>query len=206
MTITAAAVQKRHPADPVTPLVVPFVILRDIQEKNPWFFTGLRADAPDNYRPLLVRTVSRYLGEGCGDYTIEGHEGQLSIERKGLADCFGTILAGRNRFVRELENLNATRDYAAVVVEADWSEISTCSLQHWEADGIPERARAMRRKTVIRSILAWQLRYPTVRWWLLPGRRAAEAWAFRLMERWWKEKMRAAAKTIVDVNTKGVVS
>ena len=101
------------PDDAVT---APFTILYDTAEQLPWRFCGLHADAKQKYRPLLVQTKRQYLGESCGDYTIEGHADKISIERKSPADLYGTILAGRDRFERELRNLNDNREYAAVIV------------------------------------------------------------------------------------------
>lgn len=57
-----------------------------------------------------------------GDYSLEGLEDVISIERKSLDDWIGTILNARGRFCRELERLQ-TYCYAAVVIEGSLCDI-----------------------------------------------------------------------------------
>jgi len=83
-------------------------------------------------------------------------------------------------------------EYGAVVAEIDWVGIRTFEANHWGEQGLTEQDKDHRRKTVIRSIRAWALRYPKVHWWLMPSKRAAEIWCFRLLERFWMENMKEA--------------
>ena len=188
--------QVNAPWPPTEPVLCPFTILRDSREQAPWFFQGLRCDSDQDYRPLMVPTDWHSLGDGMGDYTIAGAEHcdpdikwQVSIERKSLPDLFGTILSGRDRFERELSNLDRM-DFAAVAIEADWPQIATYALSHWDRNGITIADQARRRKTIIRSILAWQIRFPGVHWALLPTRRAAEVWTFRLLQQFWRQHLK----------------
>ena len=77
----------------------------------------------------------------------------------------------------------------AVVVEADWRTIHAYTPTRWVVDGLTERQMQSRRKSVFRSILAWQQpdRFPGVHWWMMPGARAAEITAFRILERFWRQ-------------------
>ena len=59
-----------------------------------------------------------------GDYSIQGLEDQVIIERKSLSDLLASITSGRERFTRELRQLRAFR-FAALVVESDWPTIMT---------------------------------------------------------------------------------
>ncbi|MDE2097140.1 MAG: ERCC4 domain-containing protein, partial [Patescibacteria group bacterium] len=114
-----------------------------------------------------------------GDYSLLGFENRIAIERKSLSDLFSTLGQGRDRFHRELERLAATDyQFAAVVCEADWATVLASP---------PERSM-LRPKTVFRSVIAWQIRYPLVHWWFCPGRAFAEKVTFRLLERFWKEQ------------------
>ena len=188
------------PDDAVT---APFVVLYDTAEQIPWRFAGLYADARQKHRPLLVPTKRKHLGEGCGDYTIEGFEARIAIERKSLVNIYGTVLAGRDRFERELRNLNEHREYAAVVVEAEWNALASFNSEDWDYRQLTETQRANRRHTVISSILAWSSavpivngvrnanasRFPHVRWFFMPGRAAAENWAYRIFERWYRDNV-----------------
>ena len=58
-----------------------------------------------------------------GDYTVEGLEGRVVVERKELNDFVGSISRGRKRFWRELNRL-AFYDHAIVVIEGDLSQIA----------------------------------------------------------------------------------
>ena len=84
-----------------------FRIVVDTREQEPWTF-----DSP---------TVRRKLDSG--DYSVEGLESSLSVERKSLNDAVSTILHSRPRFERELERLRSCR-WACVVVEADMDRMA----------------------------------------------------------------------------------
>lgn len=169
----------------------PFTVYRDSREWAKWRFEGLRANADRGHAILEIPVEYHNLGSGMGDYTIAGMEDpetgwRISIERKSIADLFSTILGQRERFVTELENLNRM-ECAAVVVEADWMQIVTYEAQHWREYGLNEKEKEHRRKSLVRSIIAWRQRYPNVDWWFMPSRRAAEVMCFRILERWWTD-------------------
>lgn len=154
-------------------LVSPFVVVIDSREQLPYAFASIRADAVQDRAKLLVRSLVSCLP--AGDYSIQGHEKSIAVERKSLADLFGTIGQERDRFERELARL-AEYPYAAVVIEAGWNDILFAP---------PDFSR-LSPKTVFRSILAWQQRYPRVHWWPMPSRVIAEVTTYRILERWWK--------------------
>lgn len=135
------------------------------------------SDVREGNRPLTVNCAVRHLV--TGDYTIDGFEHALAVEKKSLADLFGTVGQGRERFERELDRLNRL-DFAAVVVEAEWSTILTD----------PPRHTQLCPKTVFRSVLAWQQRWRGVHWWFCDGRRHAEVTTFRILERWYKDEQK----------------
>lgn len=178
----------------------PFTVVVDTREQIPYSFSSIRADVaqlPRRYnrnepRPFIqVPTVRWALRQG--DYSILGMENEISIERKSLADALGTLGKGRARFQRELQRLAGLR-FAAVVVEADWSTImgNMCAdLTNDDAGGKPVVYSRLSAKTVFRSVITWQQRWPTVHWMFFPGRAMAEAYVYRTLERAWKEKQRA---------------
>lgn len=153
----------------------PFRIVVDSREQRPFAFNRLRTDAKQNRLPLRIETVVR--GLPTGDYSIDGLESRIALERKALGDLFSTLGQSRSRFERELERL-AALDFAAVVIEAEWSEILSAS---------PPRSE-LNPKTIIRSVMAWQVRWPRVHWWTVPGRDVAEHVTFRLLDRFWREQ------------------
>lgn len=134
-------------------------------------------------RLLTLRTAPGTLASG--DYSLVGYETAIAIERKSLADAFSTFGGGRARFERELERL-ACLDFAAVVVEAELSQVMTAP---------PARSK-MSPASVLGSVIAWQCRYPTVAWCFLPGREVAEGYVARLLDRWWREKNPVAVKVV----------
>lgn len=204
------------------PLPAPFLILIDSREQHPYQFQGLISDARQGRRPITVRQEVR--GLPTGDYSLEGCEAQIAVERKSAADLFHTLGQGRDRFERELVRL-ADLPVAAVVVEAEWSEI--LGLRHDLSDLIdyledqqeglssvrdeganlvdgipfsrwidalrelsagPPEFSSLNPKTVYRSVLAWQQRYPAVHWWFCVNRRHAEVTTFRVLERFWRDR------------------
>lgn len=151
----------------------PFTVAVDTREQLDFTFQWLRTDARDGNRPLIVLTLPATLS--AGDYSIIGMETRVAVERKNLADLFSTLGGGRQRFERELAKL-AVYDFAAVVVEASWDAVLTAPPEHSQLSP----------KTIFRSVIAWQIRYPRIHWWFCPGRRFAEITTLRLLERFWK--------------------
>jgi hypothetical protein len=163
-----------------TAVTLPFVILVDKQEQQPFSFAGCRADADQNYRPLIVPIRSVSLGPTHGDYAIEGMEGAAHIERKGLGDAVGTFLASPDterfeRWARTLEFLAGIQT-AAVVVEASFGAM----IASVQARG--KRSKPALQKTLHRRVLAWQqdTRIPFV---FCDSRRMAEQTSLAILRR-----------------------
>lgn len=152
----------------------PFTIVVDSREQKPFAFSGLVSDASEGRESITVDCVRAALPSG--DYSLEGYESVIAVERKSPEDLFHSLGQERRRFKREIERLSTMR-YAAVVVEADW-------LQTLHS---PPPFSLLLPKVVYRTILAWQMEFPTVHWWLCPSRFFAEATTFRILERFWKK-------------------
>ncbi len=106
--------------------------------------------------PYAVTTERRNLGQSQGDYTIaelktDDDKWRISIERKSIADLYGTLLTGRDRFERELKVLSEM-EFAAVVVEGSWKDVFTYDSPFWNAKALTEQEKHNKRKTVVRSI------------------------------------------------------
>lgn len=157
------------------PLACPFTIAVDTREQAPFSFSSIRANSDRSYRPLIIDTQRTTLQQG--DYSIVGHELQIAIERKSKTDLFGTLSAGRERFENELQRLSQHVNWSAVIVESEMSGI----LEH------PPEFSQLSAKSVVGSVVAFMVRYPSVHWLFMPGRQAAELMCFRLLERYWKE-------------------
>jgi DNA excision repair protein ERCC-4 len=89
----------------------PIAVIVDTREQEPYAFTSER-----------IATVRRALA--AGDYSLEGHETAVAVERKSLDDYVGSVIFDRERFLRELDVL-AHYDVACVVVEATLEDIVT---------------------------------------------------------------------------------
>jgi ERCC4-type nuclease len=172
----------------------PFTILVDNNEGTPYYFTGLRADASQHFRPLLVQLekVSLY----TGDYTIKGYEKLLTVERKTLADLFGTVLGGRDRFRDEHERMAEmvkAGGFACVMIEGSLAD----ALHDPPSHPLMTNDKAERSSLIVHRVaMSWPQRYG-VHWIWASGRRDAEESTYRLLEKFWQhrqEEKRAEAK------------
>lgn len=151
----------------------PFKIIVDTREQKPWKFEGLTKRVRGEDRPIEVETVRRKLESG--DYSIEGMENQIAIERKSASDLISTVFHGRDRFVRELERLSQLK-WAAVVVEGEWESTLQKCARETKANPV----------SLDSSIIAWQLRYSVHFVWR-PQRWMAEKTAFKILDRYWRD-------------------
>lgn len=83
------------------------VIIIDTREQRPYFFPEFTT------APAALP---------AGDYSIQGWEKLIAVERKTLSDYIGSISQGRKRFMRELQKLQSYW-YACIVVEANMEDI-----------------------------------------------------------------------------------
>lgn len=196
---------KRLPITTETPLPLPFTILIDTAEGQPFNFSGFRGDAKEKYRPLVPKTKWQALGrhpDSRGDYSIEGLERYVGVERKSLVDAQATILGfskqrdgtyevdtgRRDRFEQELENL-ANLDYAAVIIEATLEQVVGLAPQ-WG-----KKPREHNAKILHRSILAYQQDH-RVPWHFCDGRRWAELTCLRVLQRAYRKLVTERDKSI----------
>lgn len=77
-----------------------------------------REQLPLDLQPL--RTITKKLD--VADYSVEGLEDRIAIERKSLNDLVGCVGRERDRFERMLKKL-ADYEHRAIVVSADWMHI-----------------------------------------------------------------------------------
>jgi len=86
-------------------------IIVDSREKNPLYFRK-----SSTLESVIVRKLN------AGDYSIEGYEHLIAIERKSPSDLFGTLGKGHKRFKRELERA-FNYEYFAILIEAPLTTI-----------------------------------------------------------------------------------
>ena len=162
-------------------VMCPFTVLIDAQEKIPFTFQGLTADSKDDSRPIIVPTKRQSLGPSHGDYSIEGHEGHVHIDRKSIEDCIGTVLGWgdrREQFQRTLQYLGGC-EVSAIVVEGSFG---ACAAACTETKG---KTKQENQRVFHRQVLAWQQDY-AVPWVFCDTVRFAEKTTFQILRRYHK--------------------
>ena len=193
--------QPGHSGSPASRLYapLPFTILVDSAEQQPWRFTGMRSDANHQHREYLIEPRDESNPDGklawvslgrhpdsYGDYSVEGYVKQIAIERKSIDDCIGTVCGWgerRERFRKELENLEKVNLYAkaaCVIVEGSFRE-TIAAVQ-----ATPQKSQQENRNAFHRSIISFQQDY-AVPWFFCDSRRFAEVTAFRFLEKAWRK-------------------
>jgi ERCC4-type nuclease len=79
-----------------------------------------REQEPYSFDPAHVTCVRRALP--VGDYSLQGYESAIAIERKSLEDFVASTITARARFRRELRGLSEY-DLGCVVVEASLDDV-----------------------------------------------------------------------------------
>jgi ERCC4-type nuclease len=87
-------------------------ILVDTKEQRPWLFQE------KTYNDVFVKVHSLE----TGDYSLEGLEDYITVERKSLNDFVNTIIHDRERFDRELQRM-ADMSRALVIIEASIDQV-----------------------------------------------------------------------------------
>lgn len=161
----------------------PFDVVIDDREKLRFGFPNIKGDARDGHKRIEVATrIQRLL---TGDYTFglpdgPSYENEIVVERKSLGDGYSTFIHRRTEFEAELERANELK-FAAVVLECSWHQLA------YEP---PPQSR-INPKCVMRSIFAWMQRYPRVHWLPMGSRAMAEVTTYRLLERFYRDRLRA---------------
>lgn len=168
-------------SSPTEPIVTPFTILVDDREGLPFRFESIKADADQHNRPIAVQRKLRRLA--TGDYTLEGFESLVCVERKSIDDLFCTLGQGRERFEEEHRRMADLRT-ACVVIESPWDQI---------INNPPVRSQ-LSPKTVWRTAVSWSIRY-SVPWYALPSRAAAESWTYRFLEMFYRHQQHQQKRT-----------
>jgi len=144
----------------MTSIPLPTIVV-DSREQRPYLFSGhqvVRAALP------------------TGDYSIQGLENLVAVERKELGDLVNCCTFERERFERELAR-GADLKHFAIVIEASM--------------GMIEEGRYRSKATpaaILGSLAAWSIRYG-VGIWLAGSRESAERLVLRIMRHAWKEHL-----------------
>jgi ERCC4-type nuclease len=90
------------------------IVLIDSREKSPFDFTRFPNWIAEERRQKL----------NAGDYTVQGMEDSLVLERKTLTDLITTLMQQRSRFFKLCEKLSQYR-WRALFVEASYEDVKS---------------------------------------------------------------------------------
>lgn len=136
-------------------------IVIDTSEQAPWNFNNFDLAGVD----IVRRTLP------TGDYTVEGSESLICVERKSLDDLVKTVVTDWMRFSRELRRM-AAMDVAVIVVEAP----VTALLQHqYDSNVNPASVRGKLNRILL------DFGVPTM---FLENRSIAAEWVLNLFQQW----------------------
>lgn len=136
------------------------IIIQDTREQRPLSFTPYKAQVKLSKLP-------------AGDYSLEGFETRIAIERKSLDDLINCLCHERERFERELTLLR-DYEYAAVVIE---SHLDKVRLHHYRSDMTPHSA--------LMTIISFSMRYRVPFLWCSECRGAAY-WTYNTLRLFWE--------------------
>lgn len=136
-------------------------IIIDTREQRPFLFTKY---------PCAIKRV----GLKQGDYSVEGLEDRIAIERKSLSDLVGTLTQGRDRFYRELDRLK-DYDFVAIVIEATYRQVAhgPYAFSRAKPYSIIRTLHSIQQKRGVQVIFAGDAAH-------------AEEWTFNALEMFWK--------------------
>jgi len=168
----------------MTPITCPFTILFDHRERQGGYtFQGLHADSDKGGAPLIVPIREVHLE--TGDYSVDGWEELVTIERKTKADFYSSVSNWRDRFWAEHVRMAAMR-FAAVVVESSLPNVAM-----WPPiNPLTGKAVGMSPRAACRTALAWEVQHG-IHWHFIHGRRGAEIITFHLLRFFWEQTQRS---------------
>ena len=123
----------------------------------------------------LVEYQTVVKGLKTGDYSLEGFEDHVAVERKSKGDAYGCVGASRNRFEECLSRLS-NLDRACIVIE--------CSLSDFASP--PSRTKVDARMAV-GSYISWSVKYRIPVFWC-DTREYAERVTVRFLAGWMKHR------------------
>jgi ERCC4-type nuclease len=147
-------------------------VLVDTREQLPYSFEGFQNWIGGSRRATLP----------TADYSVEGMEDLLVLERKSLGDLVGTLMHHRERFFDECERMTKFR-WRAIIVEASYEDVKSPYKQNEfiqsHPNGVSGSLDALESKFGIPVIYTSQHRY-------LAEEKAA-SWLSKHFTYWWLE-------------------
>lgn len=143
-----------------------FTIIIDSREQKPYSFGGYTCGV-------------KRAGLKTGDYSIEGYESVICVERKSKEDLYSSLGNGRARFEKEFQRMSEY-EYRALVIEATLQDLM-----------IPPDFSGMAASSVINSVISWGIRYG-VQNYFAGSRILGECLTYRILEKFLYNKNKKA--------------
>lgn len=169
-------------AEDIPIIQCPFSIIVDSSEQAPFLFRSFGAGVINHKTKGLLSIPLVRKGLKTGDYSIEGYELDMSVERKSKNDFFMCMGSDRDRFEKQIARLSQLR-VGAIVIEASWESVFAGTVY---SNMNPVR--------IFQTVFSWQQRYPTVHWHFCFSRRFCERVTFEILRRYWFERNDKATK------------
>lgn len=130
-------------------MIPKYKVIKDTREQNGWFFTPY-----EKCSGMEVKTLH------TGDYTLEGFEDIVCVERKGcVAEIAMNLGKKKNTFCAEMERMR-DYDFSFLICEFDVDDI----LKYPEGSNIPQAKREKIKisgKYLLKCLMEFQVHYDT---------------------------------------------
>lgn len=147
-------------------LVKKHIIIKDTREQKPLEFYKFN---------IKVRTMKL----DCGDYCMRFLDGEVAktvFERKTIADLFGSMTKGHERFKKEIERARSKDVLMIIIVEGNLSRVAK-GIRHSRIQGI----------SIIRTVFSLWVRYGVIPIFVKDRHEAAEFIVQYYMALWRKK-------------------
>lgn len=141
-----------------------FTIVIDTREQKPYNFYGVE----------VVHSALK-----TGDYSVEGFEHRIAVERKSLNDLANTLGRGRARFKREIDRAQEF-DRFVVVIEADRHQVEA----YRDEKSCPSYYSQIHPNAVLGTVDKWPGKYPVLDFVWAGDRAGGKALTLDLLKKW----------------------
>jgi ERCC4-type nuclease len=135
-----------------------------------------------------------------GDYSVEGYEHEVAVERKSVNDAIGSVLQGRERFEKEFIRAKTNLKRFFVVIEGTQDCIKEEMIHQAIMNGKTKRI-ASTINSVLNTYLHWSVKY-NVPIYFCFGREEAKRTTFELLRAYVKYKNNGEVKSNGRVESK----
>ncbi|MDL2216972.1 ERCC4 domain-containing protein [Desulfovibrio sp. OttesenSCG-928-M14] len=138
------------------------IILYDTREQQPYRF--------ERYQDVTAQAATLT----TTDYTLQGLQDKIGLERKSLSDLTGTLTSGRERFQRECERGRGL-EYFGLIIEASMEDVRN---HNYRSQMTPQ--------SLLQTLAAYSIRYGLHLHWC-GNREGGEYMVYSLLSKFLRE-------------------